>query len=452
MILISSDNLDEVLKTIKETFATISNVNNHVNNNIVHVTADERTAWNAKSSLTLGTTSSTAFRGDQGLTAYNHSQTAHAPSNAQKNSDITKAEIEAKLTGTITSHNHSGTYAPASHNHASNTINAMTGYSKPSSTSAISTSDSLNSAIGKLEKSLSDIDAVVKNIQATGSTLTLGETSTTAYRGDRGKIAYDHSQASHNYIPMTGGTASGALGAKFNNNTIMMGIGDSDVYVSNEVSGKYLQLKNNGTLSYDDHLIYHEGNKPSPADIGAASSSHGTHLTLGTGSGNAYRGDYGNIAYNHSQTAHAPSNAQKNSDITKAEIEAKLTGSITAHYHTWCPINNNIVTSTGNDTTSKWGSWGLSAAWYSTLGQLNGQPSQYGFLLNMGQGQEVRQLWFSSAQGDVFHRGGNGSGWSGSWRKILDEYNTKLSLNDKRITVSGYQPGGPTTGDIWIQI
>ena len=65
--------------------------------------------------LTLGTTSSTAYRGDYGNTAYKHSQAAHAPSNAQKNSDITKAEIEAKLTGTITSHNHSGAYAPATH-------------------------------------------------------------------------------------------------------------------------------------------------------------------------------------------------------------------------------------------------------------------------------------------------------------------------------------------------
>ena len=36
-------------------------------------------------SLALGTTSSTAFRGDQGKTAYDHSQTAHAPSDAQKN-------------------------------------------------------------------------------------------------------------------------------------------------------------------------------------------------------------------------------------------------------------------------------------------------------------------------------------------------------------------------------
>lgn len=60
-------------------------------------------------SIALGTTSSTAFRGDYGQTAYEHSQSAHAPTNAQKNSDITKAEIEAKLTGTITTHSHTVT-------------------------------------------------------------------------------------------------------------------------------------------------------------------------------------------------------------------------------------------------------------------------------------------------------------------------------------------------------
>lgn len=41
-------------------------------------------------------------------TAYAHSQTTHAPANAQKNSDITQAEIEAKLTGTISTHTHAG--------------------------------------------------------------------------------------------------------------------------------------------------------------------------------------------------------------------------------------------------------------------------------------------------------------------------------------------------------
>lgn len=47
-------------------------------------------------------------------------------------------------------------YAAVSHNQAANTITAMTGYTKPSSTSAITASDTLNQAIGKLEKGLED--------------------------------------------------------------------------------------------------------------------------------------------------------------------------------------------------------------------------------------------------------------------------------------------------------
>ena len=66
------------------------------------------------SSLALGETEATAYRGDRGKIAYDHSQSPHAPANAQKNSDITKAEIEAKLTGTITSHTHTG-LMPADH-------------------------------------------------------------------------------------------------------------------------------------------------------------------------------------------------------------------------------------------------------------------------------------------------------------------------------------------------
>jgi len=37
-----------------------------------------------------------------------HISSAHAPSNAQKNSDILQTEIEAKLTGAISSHSHAG--------------------------------------------------------------------------------------------------------------------------------------------------------------------------------------------------------------------------------------------------------------------------------------------------------------------------------------------------------
>ena len=92
--------------------------------------------------------------------------------------------------------------------------------------------------------------------------------------------------------------------------------------------------------SYNKTYIDTELNKK--ADI-----KHGTHLTLGTGSENAFRGDYGNTAYTHSQAAHAPSNAQKNSDITKAEIEAKLTGTISSHTHAAATTSaNGLMSST----------------------------------------------------------------------------------------------------------
>lgn len=70
----------------------------------------DTTAWidtNTKS-LQLGETPTTAYRGDRGKAGYDHSQSPHAPTNAQKNSDITKEEIEAKLTGAITTHSHAG--------------------------------------------------------------------------------------------------------------------------------------------------------------------------------------------------------------------------------------------------------------------------------------------------------------------------------------------------------
>ena len=68
-------------------------------------------------------------------TAYTHSQATHAPSNAQKNSDITKAEIEAKLTGNITTHTHSQYLTE----HQS-----LTGYAKTADLSTVATSGSYN--------------------------------------------------------------------------------------------------------------------------------------------------------------------------------------------------------------------------------------------------------------------------------------------------------------------
>ena len=80
---------------------------------------------------------------------------------------------------------------------------------------------------------------------------------------------------------------------------------------------------------------------------------HGTHLELGTSSSNAFRGDYGNTAYSHSQVAHAPSNAQKNSDITKTEIENKLTGDIASHTHSSYAASSSVGTLSSLQTNDK---------------------------------------------------------------------------------------------------
>ena len=54
----------------------------------------------------------------------------------------------------------------------------------------------------------------------------------------------------------------------------------------------------------------------------------------------------------HISSAHAPANAQKNSDITKAEIEAKLTGEITTHTHPVEPAQITITTSVSITTAT----------------------------------------------------------------------------------------------------
>lgn len=50
----------------------LTELNAHIADAVVHVTALERAAW-----LTLGETGDTAYRGDRGKIAYDHSQTAH---------------------------------------------------------------------------------------------------------------------------------------------------------------------------------------------------------------------------------------------------------------------------------------------------------------------------------------------------------------------------------------
>ena len=64
-------------------------------------------------------------------------------------------------------HTHTITgFAATSHNQASNTINALTGYTKAKASAAIATTDSLNTAVGKLEYKIDDINTQLQALTA----------------------------------------------------------------------------------------------------------------------------------------------------------------------------------------------------------------------------------------------------------------------------------------------
>lgn len=119
---------------------------------------------------------------------------------------------------------------------------------------------------------------------------------------------------------------------KLNNGTLGS---NEDVTLSEEL--KILQeqvtTNTNNIANHDHNNTYYTEIEIDSLLDNKANIDHGTHLELGTTSSTAFRGDYGDLAFIHSQEAHAPVDAQKNSDITKAEIEAKLTGNITSHTH-----------------------------------------------------------------------------------------------------------------------
>lgn len=93
-------------------------------------------------------------------------------------------------------------FTPSSHNQASSTINVMTGYSKPSSTSAIAATDSLNAAIGKLEKA---DDNSIHDLSVNGKTITItkgdGATDTIVTEDEKVKITPVYPTTNTTYFP-----------------------------------------------------------------------------------------------------------------------------------------------------------------------------------------------------------------------------------------------------------
>lgn len=109
------------------TYQSLSELQN--SSEVSLVTRGEKYTWNHKTSLALGTSSTTAFRGDYGNTAYNHSQSTHAPTTSsaaasggttlslvttgEKYTWNNKSNLTIGTTSTTAAagnHNHDGTY------------------------------------------------------------------------------------------------------------------------------------------------------------------------------------------------------------------------------------------------------------------------------------------------------------------------------------------------------
>jgi hypothetical protein len=91
-------------------------------------------------------------------------------------------------------------------------------------------------------------------------------------------------------------------------------------------------------------------------------------------------------------------------------------------------IGANPIASTSSDTRANWVDKGLGVAYYNTANCLNGQPNQWGYLLNLttGSGTEIGQIFFPYTSANLFIRGGNGSttAMPSTWYKILSTGNT----------------------------
>lgn len=192
-----SDAADQnVMKTLNATIAGLeSQLTTHTGDNTVHITSLERQTWNAKqNALTFDSTPT-----------------------AGSNNPVTSSGIKTALDGkSDTTHNHDGVYVPTTSVGAASGVVPLGADSKIAAQYLPSYVDDVIDGTLVNTTTFNDTDGTAVTPEAgkiyvdtttnksyrwsgsvyaeIGGGVALGETSATAYRGDRGKVAYDHSQ------------------------------------------------------------------------------------------------------------------------------------------------------------------------------------------------------------------------------------------------------------------
>ena len=248
-----------------------------------------------------------SYDGEDGRLVYDNDFTYNPATNVLNVGSIT-GSAGSVAWGNITGRPDS--FTPSAHNHATSTINALTGYTKATAIAAIATTDSLNTALGKLElkadtaynlvKGAYDGDGTIENLAEILKVLE-GISDTDTIQAIVGK-----------YLPLAGGMMSGNI--TFDTNRMIRWHQSDSYSISCPTGGDgaYLLLKaHNGitakkrlsvytnaeSLPNTNYNLYTDGSLYAASAVfgGNTKITNGSDLTLQASSG--AQGDAGDIVF-----------------------------------------------------------------------------------------------------------------------------------------------------------
>ena len=119
------------------------------------------------------------------------------------------------------------------------------------------------------------------------------------------------------------------------------------------------------------------------------------------------------------------------------DVQGHINGTLYGSASSMRNAGINVIGMVASDTVTTWGDLLNSVHFINNESTqiVTDNPSTWGMIFNMAMGSDVHQIWCTQPSGALFHRGGNSSGWSGTWREIVD------SSNYARITGEIYSIG-----------
>lgn len=205
-----------------------------------------------------------------------------------------------------------------------------------------------------------------------------------------------------------------------------LGGGSGNIDLSGYATKEELATKSNVGHTHNEYLTEHQDISGKVDKVPGKSLILDTEITKLNGITDSKITKW-DTAYNHSTSTHAPSTAQKNSDITKAEIEAKLTGEVSSHTHNYEPViamkgtafNKNFGTGVGEVAEGNHGHTG-----YASTGQVEANATQIAEIT-----QQVNDHITNHPSGGETHTHSNKVVLDGITQEKVNKWDSNVSEN-----------------------